>query len=622
MATNLSLLNATSTNNINTNFQRVAAALANTLGRDGSTPNQMNADLDLNSNDLLNVNILEAEDIRVDGQLLTQRLQDVINAKDDAVDAANASANYRDQSQLAAQTSQIQAELAGQEADRSEDEADRSLSYVGQAQAWASQAAQTVTGLTGDAIANSQYSPGFTGSVSSTIREVLSRAVSPYMFGAVGDGIVDDTLACQRAINTGRTVLFANGTFAVSRLTMTNANQRIVGMNSSIRALNTSGSELIFLEAQDAILDGLIVVMNDATKNGITVGGGVFGSAQLIDLTVTGTSLNALLIQGLETAVIRGKYKGGTSAGIRVEAPDTYLANVYVEGNRDGLYAASVGSIDAHHVHSFGNTRHGFFLASAAYSHLVGCYADTNGQDGFNITSTNAGLSLISCWGYKSSTSSPGSYSDFAVFGVKNTAFINCQSSGDDGNKKASFNFNSACQGNTMVACTASLDGVGLGDPIRVRVSGGTGVLARYNLPENRYNAITTDGSGNPVGSITLAAGATTSVVVPLFMTGLPSSPGFTTFEIESRWRFSSGAANVGAASVLVLIGNGVTPSTPVQQIYPTTTPTVTVTSPSLALNATTGLYELTFNVTNGDATRTVQLANTVEWKGTGRSFA
>ena len=41
--------------------------MENTLSRDGTTPNVMNADIDLNSNDLLNVALLDADAIKVGG---------------------------------------------------------------------------------------------------------------------------------------------------------------------------------------------------------------------------------------------------------------------------------------------------------------------------------------------------------------------------------------------------------------------------------------------------------------------------------------------------------------------------------------------------------------------------
>lgn len=56
---------------INTNNGLVEAALENTLSRDGSTPNQMLADIDLNNNDLLNVQTVETESLVLNGTVVT-----------------------------------------------------------------------------------------------------------------------------------------------------------------------------------------------------------------------------------------------------------------------------------------------------------------------------------------------------------------------------------------------------------------------------------------------------------------------------------------------------------------------------------------------------------------------
>lgn len=47
-----------------------------------------------------------------------------------------------------------------------------------------------------------------------------SGFVTPEMFGAVGDGVTDDTEAVQAAINTGRKVLFSNKTYLITPITI------------------------------------------------------------------------------------------------------------------------------------------------------------------------------------------------------------------------------------------------------------------------------------------------------------------------------------------------------------------------------------------------------------------
>ena len=60
----------TAATTINTNNDAIEAALENTLSRDGTTPNQMAADLDMNNNDILNANAIETESLVLNGQLV------------------------------------------------------------------------------------------------------------------------------------------------------------------------------------------------------------------------------------------------------------------------------------------------------------------------------------------------------------------------------------------------------------------------------------------------------------------------------------------------------------------------------------------------------------------------
>ena len=92
MAVDVDLLNANSINNINTNFERVKSALLETLGRGGALPNQMNADLDMNSNDILNIRRLDVDELTIDGVDLTGLVERAevaaIEAEADAASAA------------------------------------------------------------------------------------------------------------------------------------------------------------------------------------------------------------------------------------------------------------------------------------------------------------------------------------------------------------------------------------------------------------------------------------------------------------------------------------------------------------------------------------------------------
>lgn len=57
---------------LNSNFETLRQAFTNTLSRDGSGPNDMNADIDMNGNDILNANFIGANEVRIGKELLTE----------------------------------------------------------------------------------------------------------------------------------------------------------------------------------------------------------------------------------------------------------------------------------------------------------------------------------------------------------------------------------------------------------------------------------------------------------------------------------------------------------------------------------------------------------------------
>jgi hypothetical protein len=73
---------------INANFDAIEAAIENTLSRNGTSPNQMGADLDLNNNDILNVASITADNLIVDGEDLGDLLEEIIDVRDEAATLA------------------------------------------------------------------------------------------------------------------------------------------------------------------------------------------------------------------------------------------------------------------------------------------------------------------------------------------------------------------------------------------------------------------------------------------------------------------------------------------------------------------------------------------------------
>lgn len=78
------------------------------------------------------------------------------------------------------------------------------------------------------------YDPPFTGSVVTNVEAKLAQTVSVKDFGAVGDGVTDDTAALQTAVNqsSGKTLFLPSGTYVISATLKLGKNISLTGEGS------------------------------------------------------------------------------------------------------------------------------------------------------------------------------------------------------------------------------------------------------------------------------------------------------------------------------------------------------------------------------------------------------
>lgn len=109
-------------------------------------------------------------------------------------------------------------------------------------------AIQTTTGAVDASIVS--YTPPFTGSVGTTVEDKLAQYVSVKDFGAVGNGIANDTAAIQAALNAAPNVYVPAGTYMVNGLTLNTENSVVGdGFGATVFKLRNGANASVFQNA-------------------------------------------------------------------------------------------------------------------------------------------------------------------------------------------------------------------------------------------------------------------------------------------------------------------------------------------------------------------------------------
>ena len=216
-------------------------------------------------------------------------------------------------------------------------------------------AIQSTTGAVNADIVS--YDPPFTGGVATNVETKLAQYVSVKDFGAVGDGVTDDTAAIQAAVNAvfnagGGTVYVPAGTYLVSSIVK-------------------SWSGAITVKIQGAGKRAAKIKKKSGTTTPILD----FSSAPgVLD---TYSEVCDLWLEGLGSA---------TEAGMRVTDWARWtLRNVLIESTNKGLHSKGALALDAYDCTLQSNV-YGYYCEKSAaniYSNLVQFFG---GQIGANTT--------------------------------------------------------------------------------------------------------------------------------------------------------------------------------------------------------------------------------------------
>lgn len=217
-------------------------------------------------------------------------------------------------------------------------------------------------------------------------RMISGAPVSVKDYGAVGDGLVDDTLAIQAALNSGSEhIVFPDGHYLISSgLTVsTSGNLFLDGMGSKISAASQSMDKMLTILSTGAAK--LVEVKNFHLSGSNLASVGIF-------VELTSNTLSKLVVQN---NIVEGFNNGGVTRstyGIRVDALG--IESVVIDGNivqdvnRTSVAPGSIASVGI----GVYELKYGLVISKNKISNITSPVGDAD-ADGIQIFSYNRLLS-------------------------------------------------------------------------------------------------------------------------------------------------------------------------------------------------------------------------------------
>ena len=311
------------------------------------------------------------------------------------------------------------------------------------------------------------YTPAGTGAVPTTVQSKLREFVSVKDFGAVGDGVTDDTAAIQLAIDSGASgVFFPAGIYNVSKTSAFSAdfpnNDQpclFIKNKTGLKLYGESGAKLITSKHAQGILE--LQLCSDVTIDGLEFQGA--GNYPPLDGN-TGRGEKGTTTEGYYTAGFWGYYKNNS---------------LNTASNTDGGFGGAFPQFGGGTASSWGMWNGGY-IGNSAYGVLIhnGCS---------RVTVSNCTVSDFNYVGIGVGHNGDYFPTNLGYADSTDIKFVNC-----NGHECYSANFHSmAVNGFVMDGCTSEASGHPDADPYtNTYADPGYGYTARGSSYSYTKNAV------------------------------------------------------------------------------------------------------------------------------------
>jgi len=395
------------------------------------------------------------------------------------------------------------------------------------------------------------YTPAGTGAVTTTVQTKLRESVSVKDFGAVGNGVADDTAAIQAALTAKLAVNFgdASNVYKISGELTVQSGAFLFGSGATIRQTTNVTSMLNIVGKTNIYIDGLTFddtgagyVTNDGTPNAA-----IFGGAGTQYVTVTRckfTKVTYAAIRFVGSSNITVKNNTIIGPGVATLPSNTNLRCYGV------LFDAACNRFVCNDNQITGTT-HGIRIEQATNGVCNGNNIfDIPGQHGFyigaacsNLTISGNSISVIALQGIK--IQAQNSYSDVLNIAVVGNTLISCLDSAITTSNGAGATAQTAKCGNITIEGNT------------IRTSGGSGLSI-----QNTVQAVV---SGNSIQNSTFSGIAfsacdhiliSSNVITTAGLSGIRDAYQNTTFKIDNNTIHNVATAGTAGDKYGILLQN------------------------------------------------------------------